>query len=205
MQFRMVFAAVIMMSALSVNSANAALVSTGGGTTVLDATTGLTWVALSQTAGLSQAQIDAGAGGWIGTYQYATWAQVDTLFADAGLNNEVAYSSNPAEIANVLAFIQLFDPPRLGFTVSANGFFTSNVPADYGLINVEYTGDGQVFSAVFPPQANGYSVDSPVMGYGSLLVGVAPVPLPAAAWLLLSGIGALATLTLRRRQMLQMR
>lgn len=201
MHYRFSFAVVVFGCLLSVHAAQAStLVSTGNGTTILDTTTGLTWVALSQTAGLSEAQVEAGAGGWFGSYQYATESQLATLFADAGLANLKAYTNDPATIANVQAFVQLFNPPRPGYTAAALGFFTSSVPAYYGIMDVQYVEGEGAIADWYPPQANGYSVTEPVNGggYGSLLVGVAPVPLPSPVWLLVSGLGGLVILTRRR-------
>ena len=175
----------------------AALVSEDGGTAVLDTTTGLTWLTLSDTAGLSAAQINSGVGGWNTSYQYASFAQIQALFIDAGLINYSNYSTNPTEIANAASFNALFNPANnacsgglfaCGFTQHANG--------SDDLINVGTNGSEGGFSYIYQNYATNFQESV----YGSLLVSAAaPVPLPAAACLMLSGLAGLGAMAHKRR------
>ena len=59
----------------------------GDGLLTLDSQTGLRWLDVSATQGLSANQILAGAGGWNSHFRYATYAELSTLFEHAGLPN----------------------------------------------------------------------------------------------------------------------
>jgi hypothetical protein len=178
----------------------AALVSEEGGTAVLDTATGLTWLTLSDTTGLTASQINSGVGGWNTSYQYASLAQIQTLFADAGLTNSINYSTS--ETANAASFNAIFN--RSNTTCAAGGGgkfacgFTQLANGSDDLINVGTYGSLGGYSYIFENYAT--NSNFPNTEYGSLMVSrTAPVPLPASAWLMLSvviGVGA----SVRRRR-----
>jgi hypothetical protein len=153
---------------------------------------------LSDTTGLTASQINSGVGGWNTSYQYASLAQIQTLFADAGLTNSLDYSTNPKEMANAAAFNAIFNPAH---TTCADGLacgFTQFADGSDDLINVGKNASLGGYSYIFENYATNSNFQTPE--YGSLMVSrAAPVPLPASAWLLLSGVIGVGACVRRRR------
>lgn len=60
----------------------------GDALVTMDTNTGLEWLDLTQTVGLSYSSVAGGIGGWVGLgFSFADVAQVQTLFTDAGIVN----------------------------------------------------------------------------------------------------------------------
>ncbi len=59
----------------------------GDGLLTLDSQTGLRWLDVSATQGLSAKQVLSGAGGWFPSFRYATYTELSVLFEHAGLPN----------------------------------------------------------------------------------------------------------------------
>lgn len=213
---------VSMVPLLAAAPAHAALIATdwlspGDGLAVRDTTSGLEWLNLTQTANLSYAQVSAelGAGGGFESWRYASNAEVVDLFGDYfGINlNSDWYGEIPAFVDPGV---------RLASETLGDGVSTGSdeyVPnANYRLIG--YTADTRLnghhfvlgarsrwtdtdyFTAMDPVQYHQYNVWDPYPlvtsdlyadpWIGSYLVRPAAVPLPAAAWLLGSGLLLLA-------------
>jgi hypothetical protein len=194
-------AAIVLAMVLGAQPSYAAFVSEDGGTAVLDTTTGLTWLTLSDTTGLTASQINSGVGGWNTSYQYASLAQIQTLFADAGLTDSLNYSTGPTEIANAASFNAIFNRSNTTCAAGPGGQFacgfTQFANGSDDLINVGTNGSSG-YSYIFENYAT--NSNFPNTAYGSLMVSrTAPVPLPASAWLLLSAVIGVGASLHRRR------
>jgi hypothetical protein len=175
-----------------------------GATVITDTVSGLSWLDVSATDDLTPNQFETGVGGWNANFSFATRAQVQQLFADAGLTDANGYSASEFTVAS--EFTSLFDPLD---NACAGGGSTQFVCALYpsgggtiDLVNVGFAG-GQGFSYIFPSYDTVANAnDAEFTGYGLMLVeDPSPVPVPAGAWLLLSGLVGLVAM-LRKRSSL---
>ena len=169
----------------SLGTAQAALVALGDYTT--DTDTGLDWLDLDLTLGMSFNQVNAelGAGGLFEGWQVATLDQAHTFLTNAGW-------VGPFDSSNV---------SNVGFVTNFKALTTSltNDPAaEIGALSLlnDFAGDLGDLSLV-DDQGTGitsYSLTSPIdpsiaqQDTGSFLVRTSAVPVPAAAWLFLSGL-----------------
>jgi len=180
----------------SLGTAQAALVALGDYTT--DTDTGLDWLDLDLTLGMSFNQVNAelGAGGLFDGWSVATLDQAHTFLTNAGW-------IGPFDSSNVL---------NVGFVANFKALTTSllNDPVS-GLGALSYTDDFAdtlgTFSLV-DNQGSGitsYNFTAPVdpfvadPGTGTFLVRTSAVPLPAAAWLFLTGLAGLTGIGRFRR------
>lgn len=196
----------------------------GDGLIVRDTATSIEWLNLTQTAGLSYAQVsgELGAGGGFDGWRYATNGEVSALFGDyfgislaAGVLREApAYLDPGVRLAS----------ETLSDGVSGGTDEVSGPNANYRLVG--FSADVRLNGAHFAVGAmtrwsdtDYFTVKDPVGAFelsswdpyglvtddffahewiGSYLVRTSAVPVPAAAWLLGSGLVVLAG-TARRR------
>lgn len=206
------------LSMASPQQSDAALIGTdwlspGDGLMVRDTTTHLEWLRLTETAGLSYAQVSAqfGAGGSFAGLRYASNAEVVALFGGyfgislaAGMPREVpAYLDPGVRLAS----------ETLGDGVSGGTDPISGPNANYRLVG--FTGEAMLSGSPFALGAvtrwsdtDYYTLKDPLEDYdfyagdfdwiGSYLVRPTAAPVPAAVWLLGSGLVALAGLARRK-------
>ena len=201
---------------LMIQTASAALIEAdwlvaGDNKLTVDTNSGLGWLDLTESTGLSMNQILAGAGGFLDLgFRYATTSEIRALFADA---NIVDTSGNPSQESApaALDFILLFgftyqvsdssgsntgtvgyhlpDPPDTSESTNASFvqyIVTSNTGNGHGAAMVEVLLDGT------RDLAN--STD------GSFLVReTTVVPIPAAFWLFGSGVFGLVGIAGRKK------
>lgn len=195
----------------------------GDGLTVRDTTTSLEWLNLTQTANLSYAQVFAelGAGGGFDGWRYATNTEVVDLFGTyfgigltAGFYGELPAVVDPGvRLASetlsdgVSGGTDIFSPNAnyrlIGFTsdvrLNGNRFVLGArsrwSDTDYFTVRDPLLPDEL---AIWDPNALAISEFYAHEWIGSYLVRPAAVPVPAAAWLLGSGLMLLAG-TVRRR------
>lgn len=207
------------LSAVPPQQAEAALVSVdwlaaGDGLLVRDTTTRLEWLKLTETAGLTYAQVSGqlGAGGSFEGLRYATNAEVVALFGDYfGIS---LAAGMPRELFGYLDPSVRLASESLGDGVSGGTDAESGPNANYRLVG--YTGELMLNGSPFALGAvtrwsdtDYYTVKDPLASWdiyagnfdwiGSYLVRPAAVPVPAAAWLLGSGLAVLAGFASRRQ------
>jgi hypothetical protein len=189
-------------------SANAAIIDNGTYTT--DTSTGLDWLDLTATAGMSYNQVSAelGAGGIFEGWTYATRAQVsgfwDSFGGDSNYYNGWSTQNNG-----------LFDAmaPLVGDLYCASTGCATGDGFSYWL-TADFNSASTVFmsrswdSATANPSATGddFSLSNYILGLdqsgenaGSALVRVSAVPVPAAAWLFGSGLLGLIGVARRKK------
>jgi hypothetical protein len=170
--------------------AKAALVDNGTYTT--DTGSGLDWLDLDQTDGLSPIDALAANSGW----RYATFTEIDTLYStafpsapdDIPYDEFGVYDNDPGTYQNAVDFVSLF-----GVTDMRGSLLVSS--------GIYYDDSGEVLAMSIQPQApqnNYYYLYKHVRDYitidytedptfsdyrrGSYLVRTSVVPLPAAVW-----------------------
>ena len=156
-----------------------------------DTTTGLEWLDLTLTIGISYNDIAAGYGGYTTTHGFTFAAQADTttLFANAGLSPVSGTSSDAAKVAAGTALIALVGcTANCATTPASRGFadlnnFSATVATAPALsinlgVSVAWDADG----------AGILGKTQAIAGDGSWLVRTAVVPVPTALWLLGSGL-----------------
>jgi len=194
----------------------------GDGLLTLDSQTGLRWLDVSATQGLSANQILAGAGGWNSHFRYATYAELSALFEHAGLPNLAgpdgsARALSAAEAAALYPFARDFNLLlNTAAPVSTFGIYVR------GSNSISYAGviiSGPVVKPGSGAPASGpvvydkgyslihqylnpavvkesYDFDWSHPSYGSMLV--LAVPEPQTWALLLAGLGLIAGVARRR-------
>lgn len=173
----------------------------GDGLLTLDTGTNLEWLDLTQTLGLSVADIQAGAGGWISRpnpFSVATIDLVGGLFMDAGITmiDDSYYTANQGPVSSLISL--------LGCTDCANnfsqGFTLAGVPFD----PAQRAGIALLISDATLGRAalhDGVTLNYSSLGtYGVWLYrDVSTVPVPATLPLLASGLAAFGFLGWRRK------
>ncbi len=193
---------------LNISSAQAAFISQdssfGTDTITYDTDTGLEWLDLTESTGLSvnQVQAELGAGGLYEGFSYATRSDVETLFfTSAGITPGFQGPGEVAvwDLANLLGITEPF------FFVSF-GHYLLDIPSlNAGLGSLEPLlpfGDAAASRATVDD--NGLPLDQAELTVGSFLFRsstpvAVPVPEPGSALLLLSGLAAFAYGRRRKR------
>jgi len=185
-------------------NASAALVDNGGYTT--DTNSGLEWLDLSSTTGLSMEAALAANSGW----RYAANSEVENIFLQLfdgyydthpnGFSNSAdgAYADQLADVNN---FRSLFGVTQSGFNYPTSFRFTLGLYEDEaGIIRAMgtafYTNPNQ--TAIEGLDFNSvYDTTTAFNGRGTFLVRTSAVPIPAAVWLFGSALAGLGWM--RRR------
>lgn len=185
------------------------------GLMVRDTTTRLEWLKLTETAGLLYGDVAAqfGAGGLFDGLRYATNAEVIALFG-AYFGIDLSAGALYGELPGYLDPGVRLASETLGDGVSGGTDESSGPNANYRLVGltgelmlggsrfalgaVTRWSDTDYYSAKDPLALDDiYAGDFPWVG--SYLVRSSAVPVPAAIWLLGSGLAALGSLATRRR------
>ncbi len=208
------------------NVASAALISadlsqgTGDGLLTLDTTSGLEWLDVTLTVNQTYDQVRTGSWYQAG-FSHATMAELQTLFLHAGTPDDgfdisLTYPTETQALAQLLGATISTEDGRLStYGFSGSDFFGNTVTTATHPI-------GSLFSALlgkvdYLPAAD----DLPAIGeahfsqghpfsneaslnYGSFLVRPAPVPLPGALSLMLSGLSLIAWRIRTRGKLMQM-
>jgi len=195
-------------AALLSMSADAALVqrdltTPGDHYLTFDTVTGLEWLDLTLTNGVSYNSVAAGFGEFTTAYgfAFATQAQTVVLFANAGLSPISGSTSDASKLTAGGTLVALVgcaancatSPSSRGFAdlnnFSSTSATTPAVTVTPG-VNVSWDADG----------AGVLGKALPIAGAGVWLVRAAPVPEPSAFWLLAIGILGLVGSSSRRRR-----
>ena len=171
----------------SLGTAQAALVALGDYTT--DTDTGLDWLDLDLTLGMSFNQVNAelGTGGLFEGWQVATLDQAQTFLTNAGWIGPF----DPSNVSNVgfVADFRALTTSLLDDPISGMG--------DSSLVNDPAADISMRFSDDPITGITSYSITTPIdltvgqQGTGTFLVRTSVVPLPTAVWLFLSGLAGL--------------
>lgn len=200
-----IFVAVIVVIGLSV-SAHASLVSTESGKSTFDTETRLAWLDLTETVGYSVNDILNDANGLISAgYRYATRAEMETFFIHAGI---IRTMTTAEQYAPTLALMNLvgitYGPPDYNGWLVTGGIgnpfelwpptVIETPPMVVPMISLfanitTHIGANELY---YPATAQ---FEVPYSRSGHWLVH--PVPIPAAAWLL--GSGLVGLIGLRRK------
>lgn len=188
---------------------NAALIDYG--TFTRDKSTGLNWLDLTETAGLSHDYVSSqlGAGGQFEGWQYATLDQTLGFFDSAGGSGFYYYAYNDDSDKNITAAHKLMDLwGAMSTTVSSNGYVRRSYVILDEIANYSHAGDtpgldytilsinastltnvGQINGRIEAPVLQGAiegSASSPI--FGSALVRAEVIPIPATGWLFISAL-----------------
>lgn len=165
------------------------------GTSMIDTATGLEWLDLTQTLGLSWNQAEATSFVTVDGYVHATEAQVITLFTNAGFlttDNTNNTANNPAA-ADLLAFLGC---TQFCGTINATGRGFAEWDATTATRPNYHTSGLGAGAATTSLLTSDYDLTDATAGH--FLVRAA-VPIPAAVWLFGSGLLGLAGIARRKK------
>jgi hypothetical protein len=184
------------------SSANAALIDFGEFTR--DTDTGLEWLDLTESTGLSYNDVSSqfGAGGQFEGWAYASVVQIDSLFDSAGGTGpydiqDKGFQQSSTAVSTLLAFWGTTAGD--GFSLPFQSSFiigTSPLPVnqhEVGLVALNLETNSIMTSSGFNSQADDFTHQA----YGHALVRV--VPIPAAVWLFGSGLIGLIGFSRRKK------
>lgn len=193
---------------LNISSAEAAFISQdssfGADTITRDTDTGLEWLDLTQSVGLSVDEVadEFGAGGIYEGFSYARGSDVETLFfTSAGITPGLQGPGEVAvwDLANLLGITDAF------FFVSFGHYLPDLSSPTAGLGSLEpLIPFGDVAASRAIVDDNGFAFDEGAANVGSFLIRsttptAVPVPEPGTAFLLLTGLAVLAYGRRRKR------
>ncbi|HKX41081.1 MAG TPA: PEP-CTERM sorting domain-containing protein [Burkholderiaceae bacterium] len=206
---------VALMAAMALGSANAEF--TKDGRDIVDSATGVRWLDMPYTQGLSYFDVESHLSTAYLGYRIATYDEVRTLFGDAGfwIDTYPYQSTDPGRLALGQSFFDAFtgavNPSAsagtelvMGYVYQPQGSLVYP-PAGYGgppaghiqwASGVGYRPDGVVSTAFTDATAPWTTVSSPQ--YATWMVAVPPVPEPSTWMLLAIGLGALGVAKRRR-------
>jgi len=182
--FTVLFAGMLFLS--STTGAQAALIANGDFTT--DTGTGLDWLDLDLSLGLSVNQVSAqlGTGGLFEGYQIAIFSQVQTFLTNAGWGGPF----DPTNMMNV-GFVASFKSQTTSYTndpVDDINGFTDDWAGDLGILSLTDAAGSGITSFSISGLVNPNFSDQ---NAGTFLVRTTVVPLPAAFWLFGAGLSFL--------------
>ena len=199
------FALLVAGPALGVRAAAATSILLDHGNSTYDPGTHLEWLDLTQTQGRSYLDVIHGSGGFIGVggWRYATSAELDQFFIDAGATAPYDGSINGANHDPAVALLDL-----MGTLFSNPGIFSGS----FGLLADQPAAGQQALGEIsydfgyghFGDGANLSTSEFALDGrVGSFLVKTAPVaatPIPAALPLFAAALSGIGLLGWRRNQ-----
>lgn len=176
--------------------AHSALVDNGVVTT--DTSSGLNWLDLSESLGLSYDYVSSqfGSGGDFVGYRHATRDETEDFFANAGIVG-VTNGYNDFNYQPILDLAALLgtplNPPTTGVRGVFDEFLTSNNTYSTWVPLVNHTNlTGVIGYSNSTPDSSGSTT-------GHFLVSVSPVPVPAAVWLFGTALLGLVGFSKRRQ------
>jgi hypothetical protein len=200
--------------ALACFSAHAQFSNSNG--VITDATTGMKWLDLSHTYGLSFNNVSANLDSQFAGYRFATLDEVKQLFRDAyfWVDTPLYVDSDPIHLATNDLFFEAFtgvNNPQLGDRETVQGYVAGggihisgwpdgvNLQFASGVVS-GYTTMG--FTSTAWTDATAPTTDIGSATYGSWLVAIAPpVPEPATYALLLAGLVAMSIVWRKRSEL----
>jgi len=173
--------------ALSVTAGSLQAALVDNGTSMIDTATGLKWLDLTETQGLSWNEVEASTHVTVDGYAHATVAQVITLFNNAGFlttDNTNNVANDPAA-ADLLAYLGC---TQFCGTVNATGRgFAAWTTAGYTTRPNYHSSGLGAGAATTSLLSNNLDLTDSTAGHYLVQV----VPVPAAAWLFGSALGLL--------------
>jgi hypothetical protein len=206
-------AAVVALAGLFNHAAQAELSSRdlkapGDGLLTFDSLTGLEWLDLTETKGLSAAAVRAGAGGWASLgFRHATTAEVTQLFLDTApgvtLSNGTS-SVSPNNLAGAQRLLDLMGTVYVqaccnSFNVVGNGLAGVDEPGAGFVLGASYGTDLAATGGFFFAPDGQFTSTFSDPNVASYLVLGSAVPEPSQVALLLAGMTGLCVVAKSRR------
>jgi hypothetical protein len=188
------------------------------GTNTYDPNTGLQWLDVNLTLGVTYNDVVAN---YLGTgqpyqgYRYATGAELSQLLSDAGISNPIACNTlcNPSELSSYTEFFSLLSPTFTNTWTTmiegriADNFICGDLLPCHWFALIDLQSDGQGGYVEQRARARDYGIhdtesgiyaDQPMGNF--LVLDVGTTPLPATLPLFASGLGVLGALGWRRKR-----